>query len=103
MSQMTNNLGVAGAVSQQMSQAASALNSTSSPGALASKTMIAGNRQAQQTIQLSSSIGQRVSNGLARDGNSIHSVSQEFAAIDQQQSKGFDGLSILPGPRKGRF
>ncbi|WP_321386390.1 TIGR04197 family type VII secretion effector [uncultured Enterococcus sp.] len=46
-------------------------------------------------------VGSQLSDALTRDGNNIHSVAEEFAAIDQQLGKGFDGLTILSGPGKG--
>lgn len=95
-----SNLTVAGAASQKFSQAASALNSISAPAASAGQTNVSGQSNAQSTIQRMSMVGAQISNALARDGNNIHSVAEEFAAIDQKLGKGFDGLTNLSGPGK---
>ncbi|MBL1223676.1 TIGR04197 family type VII secretion effector [Enterococcus sp. BWR-S5] len=100
MSNLDVNVTIAGAASQQFSQAASALNSVSLPAASAGQTNVSGQSNAQNTIQRMSVVGQQISNALARDGNNIHSVAEEFAAIDQKLGKGFDGLTILSGPGK---
>ena len=101
MSGVSVKLGVAASVSQKVSQAASALASVSATGSTASRTTVSGNSNAQQTIQRTIQSGQRISNALARDGNNIHSVAEEFSAIDQRIGQGFDGFSTLSGPKQG--
>ncbi|MGC6767343.1 TIGR04197 family type VII secretion effector [Enterococcus sp. LJL128] len=103
MNGLNVNYTVAGVVSQRLSQAASVLANSSAPTATASKTNVSGNKNAQRCLQRMPASSQAVSNALTRDGNNIHSVSQEFAAIDQKLSKGFDGLSQLPRPGKSGF
>lgn len=98
MSTVDSNLTVAGAASQELSQAASALNNASAPTAGAGKTHVSGQSNAQSTMQRIGVVGQQISGALTRDGNNIHSVAEEFAAIDQKLGKSFDGLKILPGP-----
>ncbi|MBL1225707.1 TIGR04197 family type VII secretion effector [Enterococcus sp. BWR-S5] len=101
MSGLDVNITVAGAASQKFSQAASALNSVSAPAANVERTTISGQSNAQSTMQRMGTVGSQLSDALTRDGNNIHSVAEEFAAIDQQLGKGFDGLTILSGPGKG--
>jgi len=98
MSSVDSNLTVAGAASQKFSQAASALNSVSVPATSTGRTNVSGQSGAQSTVQRMSAVGSQISNALTRDGNNIHSVAEEFAAIDQKLGKGFDGLSVLSGP-----
>lgn len=100
MSNLDVNVTIAGAASQQFSQAASALNSISAPTASSGRTNVSGQSNAQSTMQRMSVVGQQISNALTRDGNNIHSVAEEFAAIDQKLGKGFDGLTVLSGPGK---
>lgn len=101
MSEVSVKLGVAAAASQRMSQAASALASVSTTGNSSSRTTVSGNNNAKSSIQRTVQSGQRISNALARDGNNIHSVAQEFSAIDQKLGQKFDGFSILSGPGTG--
>lgn len=98
MSSVDSNLTVAGAASQKFSQAASALNSVSVPVVSAGQTNVCGQSNAQSTMQRMGTVGQQISNALARDGNNIHSVAEEFVAIDQKLGKGFKGLTVLSGP-----
>ncbi|MGC6769244.1 TIGR04197 family type VII secretion effector [Enterococcus sp. LJL128] len=98
MSNLNVSGSIAGTVSSRFSQAASALNSMSQPGPAANRTNVSGQSSAQNVISRMSGVGGQISNALTRDGNNIHSVASEFAAIDQQLGKGFNGLSILAGP-----
>jgi type VII secretion effector (TIGR04197 family) len=100
MGNLDVNVTIAGAASQQLSQAASELNSVSVLAASSRRTNVSGQSNAQSTIQRMSVVGQQISNALTRDGNNIHSVAEEFAAIDQKLGKGFDGLTVLSGPGK---
>lgn len=100
MSGLDVNLTVAESASQKLSQAASALKGASTPTAIASQTNVSGQNNAQNTMQRISAVGQKVSHALTRDGNNIHSVAKDFAAIDQQIGKSFEGLRVLSGSGK---
>jgi len=98
MSSVDSSLTVAGVASQKFSQAASTLNSISVPATSVSRTNVSGQRNAQSTMQRMGVVGSQLSNAMTRDGNNIHSVAEEFAAIDQKLGKGFDGITVLSGP-----
>lgn len=91
-------LSVASVASQKFSQAASVLNNVMLPTTCVDRTNVSGQSSAQNTIQRMSSVGVQLSNALTRDGNNIHSVAEEFSAIDQKLGKGFDGRMVLSGP-----
>lgn len=98
MSSVDSTLTVAGAASQKFSQSSSGLNGISVPAASAGQTNVSGQSNAQSTIQRMGTVGQQIANALVRDGNNIHSVAEEFAAIDQKLGEGFNGLTVLSGP-----
>ncbi|WP_086313632.1 hypothetical protein A5821_001157 [Enterococcus sp. 7F3_DIV0205] len=91
---VNSSLTVAGGVSSQLSKAASSFTSVNQPTATANRTKVSGNENAKNSLTSVHSRGQRLSNAIARDGNNIHSVAKEFAAIDQKVKSGFDGLTL---------
>jgi type VII secretion effector (TIGR04197 family) len=92
---INSSLSVAGGVSAQMSKAASGLSSVNGATSLANRTTVSGNMNAKNSLTSVHSRGQRLSNAIARDGNNIHSVAKEFAAVDQKINVGMTNL--IPG------
>lgn len=90
MSGIKSSLTVAGGVSAQLSQAASGFLSVNEVTSRAERTTVSGNNNAKNSLASIHSRGQRVSNAIARDGNNIHSVAQEFSIIDQKIKKSFE-------------
>lgn len=90
MTGIKSSLTVAGSVSAQFSQAASGFSSVNEATNKAERTTVSGNNNAKNSLTSIHSRGQRVSNAIARDGNNIHSVAQEFSVIDQKIKKSFD-------------
>ncbi|WP_086444786.1 TIGR04197 family type VII secretion effector [Candidatus Enterococcus lemimoniae] len=90
MSGIKSSLTVAGGVSAQFSQAASGFASVNEATTKAERTTVSGNSNAKNSLTSLHSCGQRISNAIARDGNAIHSVAQEFSQIDQKIKKSFD-------------
>jgi type VII secretion effector (TIGR04197 family) len=81
---INSSLSVAGGVSAQMNKAASGLSSVAAAATTANRTSVSGNTNAKNSITAVHSRGQRLANAIARDGNKIHSVAKEFAAMDQK-------------------
>lgn len=97
MTGISSNLTVASGVSNALSRAASALTAVQAPSSFAERTNVSGNVNAKKSsVDLLSAL-QSLSNNLAKDGNNVHSVAQEFAAIDQKIKGNMDGLNIGGG------
>lgn len=79
---INSSLTVAVGVSAQMSNAASGLTSVNVATETASRMSVNENTNAKNSLTSVYSRGQRLSNAIARDGNNIHLVAKEFAAID---------------------
>lgn len=77
-----------------MSRAASGLLSVNAPTSLADRTSVSGNTNAKNSLTSVNSRGQRLSNIITRDGDNIHLVAKEFAAIDQKVKNYFAGLGL---------
>ncbi|MTD38329.1 TIGR04197 family type VII secretion effector [Erwinia sp. CPCC 100877] len=91
---INSSLSVAGGVSAQMNKAASGLSSVAAAATTANRTSVSGNTNAKNSIAAVHSRGQRLSNVIARDGNNIHSVAKEFAAIDQKVQASISDFSL---------
>ncbi|MBP2099020.1 TIGR04197 family type VII secretion effector [Enterococcus rivorum] len=93
-----SNTTIAGGISASFSRSASALNAINAPASSANRTTVIGNQQAQKSGLDFGQRLQRISNALAKDGNNIHSVAQEFEAIDQKiNSSILNSTPILRG------
>ncbi|MGX7149474.1 TIGR04197 family type VII secretion effector [Enterococcus ureasiticus] len=90
MSEIKSSLTVAASVSEQFSQAASGFSSVNGVTSKAERTTVSGNNNAKNSLTSIHSLGQRISNAIARDGNNIHSVAKEFSLTDQKIKKGFE-------------
>jgi len=99
---INSSLSTAGQVSAKLSQVASALSAVQAPSAFAERTTVLGNEQAKGSGERLVAAAHSVSNALTKDGNHVHSVAQEFAAIDQHVHQQFEAMSILSSPIGGK-
>jgi len=98
MGEIKSSVSIAGNVSLKFSQAASELTALQEPAALAERTNTAGNTVAKSSGAQVASLLHQVADALVKDGNNIHSVAKEFAAIDQNIKQQFDAITFLSNP-----
>ena len=94
MAKISSNLSIAGSVSSSLSQAASGLSGVQNPSTFAECTNVSGNSNARKSGTDLVNALHKISDSIAKDGNNIHSVAQEFAAIDQKIKNQLDSLSL---------